>query len=234
MDKKQIEKVFRWRKTLVNNFEKISGATKKSKKADLSGQGQLDLFSMGMDDCKSTPTLDEYTGYINLMELVDLETDLLGVPVTFEPLAQYWMFKELYCTHEVIDLLELTDDELGIIIMDRITLVDKRISQRGNDYCKIHLSQLGSENYCYLWGESYRKYIPQIFLNEIYLFQLQHKKGTKEFSQDSLIITHVKNIKDVDIDFEYNRLINSLEIIDELDEDWMIKNRKIWQQNINL
>jgi DNA polymerase III alpha subunit len=226
VNKQQIEATFRWRQTLVDNIEKIMGATKKSKKLDLSKTGQLDLFSMGLEDCKSNPKLNEYTGNIDLMEWVNIETDLLGVPITYEPLEDKWMYKELYCTHEVTDLFELTDDTKDIIVLDRITNIERRVSQSGNNYVKIHLSQLGTENYCYLWGRYYKEYIPKVFNQETYIFLIEYKKATPEFSKDSLIINGLKNIKDIEINEEYDRLIKSMNIDDELNESWQIKNKK--------
>jgi len=68
MTKAEVEDIYRWRKTLVQNFDSIIKASKSSKKADLSNQGQLDLFSMGMEDVKEDPKLIEYDGFIDLMD----------------------------------------------------------------------------------------------------------------------------------------------------------------------
>jgi len=87
-----------YKKTLVQNFDSIIKASKSSKKADLSSQGQLDLFSMGLEDVKSNPKLIEYDGYIDLMDMVSMEEDLLGIPVTYNPLDDLQILIELYCT----------------------------------------------------------------------------------------------------------------------------------------
>lgn len=223
MTKAEVENIYRWRKTLVQNFDNIIKASKSSKKADLSSQGQLDLFSMGMEDVKTNPKLIEYDGVIDLMELVNVETELLGIPVLYDPLEEYSFYVDIYCTHTISEILELTDKTENIIIIDRLSRIEHKISAKGNKYCKLFFLQFG-ETYIYLWGNLYKDKISMMYVNEIYMIQLNFNTPTKEFDRYSHVCTHIKNVKDVDIDSEYKRLIKSLVITDELNENWMIKN----------
>lgn len=226
MNKQQIESIFRYRQTIIDNIDKIIGATKKSQKADLSAQGQLDLFSMGLEDCKSNPKLKLYDGHINLIEYVNKESELLGVPVLYDPIEDVsFMYYELYCTHNVYDILELTEQTENIVIIDRLVKIEHRTSKNGNNYCKLYFSQLG-ETYLYLWGQNYRNFVSSLFVNEIFIIRLTFNIPTKEFDRYNYVCTGIKNIKYVEIEEEYNRLINSLEIIDELDEEWMLVNKR--------
>lgn len=216
------ESIFRHRQTILDNLDKILSSAKGSKKSQSKNVGQLSLFG---DIEVEKPKLVEYDGHISLMKWVNAETELLGVPITYEPLDEYGQLKELLCTHTASDLLEMVEDTDGIVIMDRVTLIDKRTSKNGNPYAKLYLSQFGSEKYCYLTGDNYKKYISLIYLNEIYLFLMKYRKPTKDFSIDSINIVHVKNVKDIDIDTE---IANSRIVSEEkLNEPWMIKNRQL-------
>lgn len=226
MDKSEVERIFRWRKSLVNNFDKITGAIKSAAKADLSSEGQLDIFSMGMEDDIERPKIEMYDGPINLMEGLHLEVELLGLPVTYNPLDDLWMYEELYCTHKVVDLFEMNKNRTKIIVMDRITDIKTQPSKRGNLYSKIFLSNLGLNNYCFLFGDDLKNYISRIFIDQIYLIELEYKLPSPEFSKESIIIHHIKNIKDVDIEAEYERVIKTLKTTAETNEPWQIKNRK--------
>lgn len=225
MNKKEAEAIFRWRQTLLDNFDSIKLAVKKSRKANALTGDQLDLFGAGLEVAKEFPKLIPYEGYISLIASVNKEVELLGVPVLYNPIDDYDMYKELYCTHNVVDLFDLTEDEEGIVVLDRVTEIDYRVSKRGNDYCKLFLSNLGQEYYVYLFGKFYRDYIQHIFKDEIYLFKLKYSTPTKDYNRDSISCEHLKNIKDVDIDTEYDRLL-TISKPTEMNEPWMIKNRK--------
>lgn len=226
MDKRKIEKIFRWRKTLINNWDKITGAIKSSKKADLSSQGQLDLFSVGLEDVSTPLKLNKDNGHIDIMENVKNEIEVLGVPVLFNPIDDYVIHKELFCTHEVHDLLRFTEAYKGIIVLDRITSILYKSSQKsGNKYCKLFISELGEENYLYLWGKNFSKYIPQIFIDNIYLIEVEYITPTPKFDMTAIAVTHIKNVKDVDVKSEIERLIFNSKTT-EINEKWQLKNRK--------
>ena len=101
MNRLEAEDVFRRRQTIVDNLDKLINSSKKSKKAESkSSFGQMSLFDIGLDDCKEPPKMIECEGNIRLMDYVNLETEILGVPITYNPLDELWMYKELYCTNE--------------------------------------------------------------------------------------------------------------------------------------
>ena len=116
------------------------------------------------------------------------------------------MYEELYCTHSVTDLLEVTEATKRMIVMDKIVDIEYRTSEYGNRYCKLYLSKLGSENYVYMWGKTYKDYIPMTFKKSTYLFDIEYEPATPEFSRNCLIVNNLKNIKDVSIEDEYHRL----------------------------
>lgn len=225
LNKQKIVDLFKWRKTLVQSYEIIKNAVKSSEKADLSDQGQLDLFSAGLEVEKTLPKLIEYEGGVDLMEMVDLETEYMGLPITYEPLNGLDMYVDIYCTHSVYEVLELTDKTENIIILDRVVIIEYKISQKGNKYCKLFLSQMG-ETYIYLWGQQFRDLISRIFTNEIYLLSITFNIPTKDFDRYSYVCNYIQNIKDVEIEEEYNRIYNNCKV-EELDKHWMIKNRKL-------
>jgi len=222
--KKEAIEIFRRRQSLVNSLDKIIAVNKSSQKHSYN-DGQLTLFDMGMDKAVTYPTIDLYEYDVDIMYWVNKETELLGIPITYDPLWEYDICNEIFCTHQVTDLLELTENTENIVVMDRITGIEYRISKKGNNYCKLHLSKLGNNNYIYLTGNAYLTHISQVFTNSIYLFQLNYKLPTKDYSKESISVTYMKNILYVDIDKEYDRLIDSLEIVDELNEEWQLKNR---------
>lgn len=211
MNKQQAELIYRNRRTILDNIDNVLNYQKKiDKLRDKSAKkniGQLSLFDVEEVEIIKKPELIESNSFINIEECVDRETELLGIPISYNSLDDLWIYEELYCTHLVTDLLEVTEATKRMIVMDKIVDIEYRTSDAGNRYCKLYLSKLGSENYCYMWGKTYRDYIPMTFKKQIYLFDIEYKPATKEFSRNCLIVNHLKNIKDVDIDEEYNRLV---------------------------
>lgn len=226
MSKENLENIIRWRNTLASDetWDLLTGAIKSSRKANSVGEGQLDLFGAGLEVKKEYPKIEIQQGHVNLMEIVEKETELLGVPVLYNPIDDYDMYRDLFCTHSVTDLLEMTEPTHNIVILDRVTQIDYRVSQRGNNYCKFYISSLPGDTYIYLWGAAYRGLIPKLFRNGIYLFQLEYKVATPEFSKDSIVCHLLKHVDDVDIEAEYDRLIKN-STVSSLDEPWMLKNR---------
>lgn len=223
MEKERAEQIYRWRRAIIDNFDKIKNAIKSSKKAE-SNPSQLSLFDAGLEVAKETPKIRISNDPVNIIEWVNKETEILGITVLYDPIDELYMYKELYCSHEVYDILELTEKTENIVILDRLVKIDHRISVKGNKYCKLFFYQLG-ETYIYLWGQNYRNHISSLFINECYLIQLTFNTPTKDFDRYSYVCTHIKNVKDVDINEEYNKLIKNSKYT-EMDEHWMIKNRK--------
>jgi len=224
MNKTDAIEVYRWRQTLVDNYEAINKSIKSSNKADLSHQGQLSMFDIGLDDPKAEIKLKTHEGSINVMDYVNKETELLGIPVLYDPLQEYEFYFDIYCTHTPSEILELTEKTEKIVIIDRLSRIENRTSAKGNKYCKLFFSQMG-ETYIYLWGNLFKDKVNMLFINSILMVELTFNTPTKEFDRYSYVCTYIKNIKDVDIDEEYNRLINSCDV-EELDEKWMLKYRR--------
>jgi len=228
MNKQQIEETFRWRKTLIKNYDKIIGAYKSSAKINESNKGQFSLFSIGMEDCKVTPKLEEHEGYIDIMQSVNEEAELIGVPIFYNPLDDCDMYKHLFATHEVYDLLDFDKDKSKIIVLDRIVKITSHKSKKsGSSYAKIYTSMLGVDEYWFLFGRAYSDLISKAYVNEIYLFELNYRIPTANYSKSSVNISYLKNIKDVDINSEYNRLVN-LPTEGPINREWIEKNHPEW------
>lgn len=227
MNKKEAEEVFRWRRTLVDNIEEIILATKKSSKYDLSSQGQMDLFGAGLE-VEKKKDLKEYSGYINIMDHVRDEMGLIGVPYTYNPLDGLDMYSNLYCTHDVTDILEFNENKSGVIVMDWITeITHHRSKEKGNPYVRIYTSLYGADKYWFLWGKDYERLISKVFINEVYLFELNYRIPTIEYSKESINITHLNNVKDVDINSEYERVYDASKEI-KIDKKWIEANKPEW------
>ena len=127
-----------------------------------------------------------------------------------------------------IDLLQMTEDESGIIILDWILDLTRHKSKKsGNSYYKIYTSLLGGSNYMHLWGNDYKRLAHSVFVNEIYLFEVKFIAPTPEFSRESIAITHLKNVKDISYE-DFNVKLNDLKAsfdYKESNEPWQIKNR---------
>ena len=121
--------------------------------------------------------------------------------------------RELIKCAEQGDKLELTNFSL-----DKLNAQVDKLSLSARFY------QLG-ETYIYLWGQNYRSFVSSLFINECYLIQLTFNTPTKEFDRYSYVCTLIKNVKDVDINAEYDRLIKNSNYT-EMNEHWMLKNRK--------
>ena len=226
MDKKQAIDVLKYRLTLLKNYDKIINSLKSSRKADLSGQGQLDMFSVGLEDPKENTKLVEYDGNVAHMDIVDIEKDLLGLTISYNPLDELIMYEDLYCTHKVTDLFSMNKTKHNIVIMDYIVNIDYKKSKKNNFYAQIQISNFNDKYFMYLFGDTFKENIHKLFIGESFLIQLSYQEPTPKFDRDSYVINSIKNIKDVEIDEEYNRIINNLKITSELKEDWMIKNKK--------
>ena len=228
MDRSKIESIFRWRKTLVDNFDKIKSAKASSKKADLSSQGQLSMFDAGLEDVKEMPKLEEYSGAIHIMDWVRSEMSIVGTPYTYNSLDDLSMYKDLYCTNEVVDLFELTEDKSKIVVMDWITEITHHKSKdKGSPYVKIYTSLYGADNYWFLWGKDYQSLIAKVYINEIYLFELNYRIPTKNYSKESINITHLNNIKDIDVNGEYERVYNLCKV-NNINKKWIETNKPEW------
>lgn len=227
MKKHEAIELFRSRKTVVDNSEKIMNTVKSSQKADLSSTGQMSLFDAGMKDVIGRPKLVEHSDPIDIMQCVREEIDLLGMCLTYDPLEEYEIIDALYCTHTTADLLSVTENTKGMIVMDWIYDIDYRISKKsGTPYCKLHLASLGADHYLYLWGKNFQKLIKTVFKNNVYLLEVEYMEPTPEFSKSSLVCSYLKNVKSVDPTAKYKQIIAEMDH-SELDEPWMLKNRKL-------
>jgi hypothetical protein len=225
MNRSEAEEIFRGRKTIFDNVESLLDKVRKSSNYDLADQGQLDLFGAGLEVEKAT--LKAYSGLIDVMEWVRHEMYSLGVPVTYTPLDELDMHKDLFCTHGVSDLFNFDKDMPNVVVADWITDITYHKSKKsGKPYAKIFTSLYGVDNYWYLWGRDYKELIPRVYVNEAYLFQISYRIGTPEFSRESINITYLNNVKDIDLEKEYKRAYNASKEVKMEDKPWMIKNRK--------
>lgn len=226
MNRKQAEEIFRGRKTIFDNVESLLDKVRKSSNYDLADQGQLDLFGAGLVVEKAT--LEAYSGPIDVMDWVRLEMDLIGIPVLYNPLEELDMYMDLFCTHSVHDLFNLDKDDSKIVVIDWITdITYHKSTKSGKPYARIYTNLYGVNNFWYLWGKSYKELIPRTYINETYMFQLNFTMPTPEFSRECINITHLKNIKDVDVESEYKRAYNaSMEV--KMDKDWIKTNNIEW------
>lgn len=226
MEKSEIEAILRYRYTIVDNLQDIINKIKKNKLNKNKNVAQLSLFDNDEFENYKDFKLKINNDNININKIAEIETELLGIPITYDPLNEYDFYKEIICTNEVTDILNFTSDINNIIIIDRITKIDCKISKTGNKYAKVHISKLPSLMYMYLTGKNFEKYIHYTFINNIYLFEVNYRTASPTFTVDSISISHLKHIEDVDINKFYNKMINSMKITSELNEPWMIKNRK--------
>ena len=212
--KDQAIQSFQNRQAIVNSLDNLIRYGQAFQKNKNKVTTQLSLFDIGLEDKTEKPKI-ELKDNIDLIEWYKLESQLLGVPITYDPLKELWMYEELYCTHKPDDVLKMTEYQKDIVIMDIINEIEHRKSKSGNDYVKIYTQNLG-ETYLYLTGKAYQNLIFNVFKNQIYLFDLTYNPPTKDYSKDSININYLKNINDIDIDNEYNALMKR--IIPNIDE----------------
>jgi len=223
---KEARDILRYRITLLRNTDKILKAAKKSEKANENAHGQLSMFDVGLVKESPNVELDEYEGHVHEMDLVNMEKEVIGLSLTFDPLEECEMYKSLYCTNEVDDVNKIIKAKEGIVIMDYITKIKHLPSRKGNMYARIETSELANGNFFYLFGDMYKDNIRDLFINQIYLIELTYNEPSLTFDRDSLVIDRIKNIKDVDITREYERIMSKSKSTIGLNEPWMIKNRK--------
>ena len=223
MDNTEIK--FRFRQTIVDNLDTIIKQGKQMKKEKLNSNSQLSLFDDSNFDIEIDTSLPIYKGKINKMKFAEKERELLGISITYNPLNDARIFEDIYCNHSPIDLLYLEKDEKNIVIMDYIIDIEHRTSKRGNSYAKIFISTLGRETYFYLFGENYKKFMPTIFRNKIYLFKLTYNTPSKRFNRNNIVIDNIKNIEYIDVYGKIDELIEALPKPNELEGSWRAKNR---------
>lgn len=225
MTSNEAKEILRYRITLLRNSERIFKAAKKSEKANEDIDGQLSMFNVGLEKEAPNIELEAYKGNVHEIDLVIMEKEVIGLPITFNPLDENQIYKDLYCTHEMNNLRTMLKTKEGIVVMDYITKINHRTSQRGNHYAQIITSELEEGNFFYLFGDMYKDNIRDLFINQIYLIELTYNQPSLTFDRDSFIIDRIKNVKDVQIDKEAKRLINNLKIESELNEPWMLCNK---------
>lgn len=228
MNRTQVVKIFKFRKSILNNIDNILSKIKSSNNNDLSSQGQLDLFSQGLK-VEKEEEVPEYDGKINIMEFVDYEKELLGLPVTYNPLNDLEIFNEIYCNYKPEQLLNFDTNNDNITILDRIVDIEYQVSNNsGNRYAKIYISELSKNLFFYLNGERYKKFIAQLYINEFYLIKLNYSEPTKKFPRDSFSITKIKNIKDVNIESKIKELKEKRSKVQVMDRNWIETNKPEW------
>lgn len=227
MKEKEVREIYRWRKTIVNNIDSILKKFKKSKENKEKNAGQMSLFDSVEEEIEIDTNIEEYDGYINMNECFLKEKELLGISVLYDPIKEAQMYKDLYCTHEAEDILKMNKNINGIIIIDIVTKVEETISQRGNRYAKVYISQLGS-TYMFLFTNEYRKFISSIIVGDVHLIELNYSIPTVKFDRESISISRIKSLKYVDIEEKYNQVISNAKVT-KLDEPWMLKNLKIME-----
>lgn len=201
---------FRWRQTVIDNLDSIIGAVKSSQKADLSSQGQLDLFGAGLE-VERKVGLIPHKFDINVDAFVNAEIELIGLPVTYNPLDEYEMHQELFCTHDSTELLGLNAKTQNIIYLDRVVDIEHCYSKKGNRYGRLKLFNLGDNMDVFLFGSDYHEYVREVFKDQIYMFKLEFNVPTPKFDGYSTVCKYLKKADEVDLVGEYERLIKNME-----------------------
>lgn len=223
MNKNEALEIYKWRRGLVDSFESITSAIKSSNDLAEKNVGQLDLYSEVIKVDKVYPKVKIPNYSINIIEEVNKEVELLGIPFTYDPIDDLQIYSDVYCSHNPVNLLELVEDTKDIVILGRISDIEYRKSKKsGNPYAKIRISSLPEEYYFYLTGKRYVNNIAKMFLLNHYLFRLTFSMPTKDYPYESISIERVDNILDLDIEGRIKELYNSCKV-EELDEKWMIK-----------
>ena len=209
MNKQEAKEIYYNRQSLVDSLDSIIEYGKAFQKNKNKQTAQLTLFDMGMEDKIEVPKIESKNTSVNLIEWYKLESQLLGIPITYDPLKELWMYEELYCTHTSEEVLKMNEHKKDIVIMDIITEIEYKISKNGNNYAKIYTQNLG-ETYLYLTGKAYQHLIFNVFKDQIYLFDLTYNPSAPSFSKESININFLKNINEVDIEGEYNAILNKI------------------------
>lgn len=215
------------------NVEKIFSSVKKSKDKEEANQGQLDLFSIGLEDPKADLKLDPYHGAVNPIQEANLEAELIGLSISYDPLDDHQMCQELFCTHYPVDIFDITSSTNDIIIMDRVVDIYTGISKSGKKFYRLTLSKLGKDYQISIYGKKFVQYIKELFIDQIYLFQINYQEPSSKSPYASMNTVRLKNVKDVDVDGEYDRIMG-LSDVSTMDEPWMFENRKEYKLNLKI
>lgn len=220
MNKQEAINILKRRKGVFNSIDKLIKSTKKTKEEDKKNEDQLDLFSVGLEVEVVKPEIKPYEGNVDLIDLLKMETELLGFPVTWTPLDDIAdIYYDLFTTHAAYDILQITEETKGIIFIDYVVDIEHRVSKKGNKYAKIRTSMLNGDDYMFLFVEQFKTYIPQLFNYETYMIMIDYNEPNKDYSKHSLVIKHVKNIKDIDVDAEIERLKTLYPLISSKDDN---------------
>lgn len=196
------DKLF-WRATIVENAGKIIGSSNKSNKA------QLSLF----DEIKEETIQLSSPVNIDYEDWIQKEINVLGISLTYNIQDKYILHTKRFCNSTLRDIETLKKDLKGLIFIAKLKDIKYRTSQSGNSYAKLIWSDSDILMRMYLFGDNYKKLIPDCIKGKYYLAQCSFNSSNGNSSLDKL-----KCLDDIDIKQYVNTIILEVGLIDNIPE----------------
>lgn len=175
-----IESKLLWRATIIENAESLI-------KSGSHNKNQLSLF----EDVKND-TISLRIPEVNYQEMIQKETDVLGVALTYNIQDKYIIHSRRFCNHTLRSINELTESEGNLNFIAKINDIEYRVSTAGNNYAKIFWQDYDSTVKMYLFGKTYQKLVSRAFKGRYYLCSAIYNKD-----KESLSIVNFKAIEDI-------------------------------------
>ena len=179
----EIKSKLEWRETVVDNLEKLI------KHGSNQDNNQLSLFGNSKETIKlETPKV------FNYKQILDKETEVLGVNLTYNVFDRYILIYKRFCNSTIRTVVESTESINKAIFLATVRDIEYKKSQAGNNYAKILLQDHDSSISVFLWGEFYKKKISSIFKDKIYLIEVTYNN-----ENNSTAIVNLRDVNDIDI-----------------------------------
>jgi DNA polymerase III alpha subunit len=137
--------------------------------------GQMSLF--GSNDVTLKPTIKQFSGEVNKLQMSISESELIGVCVSYDYSENYLLHRIAYETHSVAEVVTSTIDIKKAVIIGLVKDITHGTSKSGNKYDKIHIYDNGTAIDIFISGNKYREYSGFFYKNTMYLFQLSVSGG---------------------------------------------------------
>lgn len=192
-----------WRATICENAGKIVNSSNKMDKR------QLSLF----DEVKSETVSLSIPEDIDYEDWIQKEINALGISLTYNIQDKYILHSTRFCNTTLRDIETLKVDSKDLLFIAKLKDVEYRTSQSGNSYAKLIWSDSDILMRMYLFGDNYKKLIPNCIKGKYYLAQCSFNSSNGNSSLDKL-----KCLDDISITEYINTIILTVEIPEHITE----------------